>query len=210
MRSANPSEITMQIADINPVPHPANKRKPERNTLLAMNNPPDDPKPDTLNDIGVLKRREVEARIVAPLIERFAQEFGQERVTEIARQTVIDVARDQGAVLAEAMGGNGLAEFANSMTNWTKGGALEIEVREQTETTFAFDVVGCRYADMYRELDIAELGALLSCNRDGTMVQGFNPEIKFERSQTIMGGADHCDFRYSLDSGETPVEISDQ
>jgi len=26
--------------------------------------------PDTLNDIGVLKRREIEARIVAPLLER--------------------------------------------------------------------------------------------------------------------------------------------
>lgn len=188
----------------------ANNENPLGNSLLRMSNSTDQPKPDTLNDIGVLKRREVEARIVAPLIERFAQEFGEERVIELAREIVINVARDQGAVLAEAMGGNGLTEFANSMTNWTKGGALEIEVREQTETTFAFDVVGCRYADMYRELDIAELGALLSCNRDGTLVQGFNPDIKFERTQTIMGGADHCDFRYSLSSSETPVEIGDQ
>ena len=63
---------------------------------------------------------------------------------------------------------------------------------------------------MYRELDVPELGALLSCNRDGKMVEGFNSDIQFERTQTIMGGADHCDFRYSLDSGETPVEIGDQ
>ena len=175
-----------------------------------MNDSSDQPKPDTLNDIGVLKRREVEARIIAPLVERFAKEFGEERVTELARETVIDVARTQGAALAEAMGGNGLSEFANSLTNWTKGGALEIEVREQTETTFAFDVVRCRYADMYRELDIPELGALLSCNRDGTMVEGFNPQIRFERNQTIMGGADHCDFRYSLSPSETPVAITDQ
>lgn len=179
-------------------------------TLYGMDESTNPPKPDSLNDIGVLKRREVEARIVAPLIERFAEEFGQDRVTELARETVIDVARDQGAALAEAMGGNGLTEFANSMTNWTKGGALEIEVREQTATTFAFDVVRCRYADMYRELDVPELGALLSCNRDGKMVEGFNSDIQFERTQTIMGGADHCDFRYSLDSGETPVEIGDQ
>ncbi|MEC8921377.1 MAG: L-2-amino-thiazoline-4-carboxylic acid hydrolase, partial [Actinomycetota bacterium] len=54
------------------------------------------------------------------------------------------------------------------------------------------------------------LGALLSCNRDGTMVEGFNPEIRFERNQTIMGGADHCDFRYSLSPSETPVAITDQ
>ena len=57
----------------------------------------DQQRPDTLNDIGVLKRREIEARIVAPLIERFAQEFGEEQVLELARETVVDVARTQGA-----------------------------------------------------------------------------------------------------------------
>ena len=94
------------------------------------------------------------------------------------------------------------------MENWTKGGALQIEIREQSETTFAFDVVRCQYAEMYRNLDVPELGALLSCNRDGTMVEGFNSDIKFERTQTIMSGAEHCDFRYSLDSKEVDVEIN--
>ena len=74
-----------------------------------MESTPDKSKTDTLNDIGVLKRREIEARIVAPLIERFAEEFGEDRVVELARETVVDVARGQGAVLADAMGGNDLS-----------------------------------------------------------------------------------------------------
>ncbi len=163
------------------------------------------PKPDTLNDVGVLKRREIEARIVAPLLERLGQEFGHERVFELAREVVVDVAESQGSELAGHIGGNGLAHFARSMDNWTKGGALEIEVVEQTDEVFAFNVNRCRYAEMYRELGLAELGAALSCNRDGTMVQGFNPRIEFARTQTIMGGADHCDFVYRLP--ETPVEL---
>ncbi len=40
------------------------------------------------------------------------------------------------------------------------------------------------------------------------MVEGFNSDIKFERTQTIMSGAEHCDFRYSLDSKEVDVEIN--
>ena len=176
-------------------------------TLFHMESTPDNQKPDTLNDIGVLKRREIEARIVAPLIDRFAEEFGADRVTDLARETVVEVARSQGAVLAEMMGGNDLAKFADSMENWTKGGALEIEVQEQSDTTFAFNVVQCQYAEMYKSLGIAELGALLSCNRDGTMVEGFNPDIKFERNQTIMSGASHCDFRYSLHLSEVPVDL---
>jgi hypothetical protein len=169
---------------------------------------PSSPPPDTLNDVGVLKRREIEARIVAPLIERLGQEFGHERVTEIAREVVVGVAQEQGGELAGALGGNGLDAFTSGMENWTKGGALEMEVVEQTADVFAFNVTRCRYAEMYKELGIPELGALFSCNRDGTMVQGFNPDITFERSQTIMGGASHCDFRYTLPSGPTPVELS--
>lgn len=163
-------------------------------------------KPDTLNDVGVLKRREIEARIVAPLLERLGEEFGADKVYELAREVVVEVAQSQGGELAAHMGGNGLADFANSMENWTKGGALEIEVVEQGEEVFAFNVNRCRYAEMYRDLGLADLGAALSCNRDGTMVQGFNPNIEFTRTQTIMGGADHCDFVYRLDG--TAVEIT--
>lgn len=162
--------------------------------------------PDTLNEVGVLKRREIEARIVAPLIERLGEEFGVDRVTELAREVVVSVARDQGGELAGAIGANDLDAFAGSLDNWTKGGALEIDVVEQSDEVFAFNVTRCRYAEMYRALGIPELGALFSCNRDGTMVEGFNPAITFERTQTIMGGADHCDFRYQL-PGDTPVEL---
>lgn len=162
--------------------------------------------PDTLNDVGVLKRREIEARIVAPLLERLGQEFGADRVNEVARDVVVAVAREQGGELAGAMGGNDLGAFADSMENWTKGGALELDIVEQTDDLFAFNVTRCRYAEMYRSLGIPELGALFSCNRDGTMVEGFNPDITFERTQTIMSGASHCDFRYQLPGG-TSVEL---
>lgn len=157
-----------------------------------------EPLPDTLNDIGVLRRREIEARIVAPLLERLGDEFGQERVLELASQVVVEVTTAQGVELAGQMGGNGLAEFAESLANWTKGGALEIEVVEQTDSAFAFNVTRCRYAEMYRALGLEDLGATLSCNRDATLIQGFNPDVEFSRTQTIMAGAGHCDFAYRL------------
>lgn len=164
--------------------------------------------PDTLNDIGVLKRREIEARIVAPLIDRLGEEFGEEKVQEIAREVVVSVAKSQGSELAKALGANDIGAFADSLENWTKGGALEIDVIEETENVFAFNVVRCHYAEMYTELGIPELGALFSCNRDGTMVEGFNSDIKFERTQTIMNGASHCDFRYSIDPEPISVQLS--
>jgi len=164
-------------------------------------------RPDTLNDVGVLKRREIEARTLAPIIDRLGDEFGQERVRDLAAEVIIDVAKSQGAAMAEMLGGNDLSVFADSLEAWTRGGALEIEVVEQTDTTFAFNVTRCKYAEMYRDLGDADLGARMSCNRDGTMVEGFNPDITFTRTQTIMSGASHCDFVYELPASEKAVDI---
>jgi hypothetical protein len=154
-------------------------------------------RPDTLTqDIGVLKRREVEARILAPVVEAMSQAFGHDAVMTVLRDTIIDIARTQGRELAEAVGGNDAQSFATSLEAWTRGGALEIEVSEETDARFEFDVQRCKYAEMYRDLGIPELGAVLSCNRDYAMAQGFAPDATLTRTQTILGGAPCCDFRY--------------
>lgn len=164
----------------------------------------DDQPPDTLNEVGVLRRREIEARVVAPLLERLAERFGTD-VYQVAADVIVGVAREQGAALAQRVGGDSLADFANGLAAWSAGGALETEVRELSDDTFAFDVTRCRYAEMYRSLGLTELGATLSCNRDASLIEGFNPKVRFTRTQTIMAGADHCDFRFEL--AATPVEV---
>ena len=153
--------------------------------------------PDPLNAIGVLKRREIEARILAPLLEALGKEFGRERVLEIAREVIINVAREQGAALADGMGDTSLIHFAESTAAWKKDNALEIEVLELNEERYSFNVTRCRYAEMYRALGIPELGAVLSCNRDFSLIDGFNPEVTLTRTQTILQGAPYCNFRYA-------------
>lgn len=153
---------------------------------------------DPLNAIGVLKRREIEARVVGPLLEALGEEFGRERVQEVASDTIVQIARQQGEELAKSLGGCTLAHFAASLEAWKKDGALQIEVLEQNEERFDFNVTRCRYAEMYRALGIPELGTLLSCNRDRALIEGFNPQADLERTQTIMEGAAFCDFRYRL------------
>lgn len=152
---------------------------------------------DTLNEVGVLKRREIEARIVAPLLARLAAEYG-DGVYDVARDVIVDVARVQGAALSDQMGGDSLPDFARGLGAWTADGALETEVVELTDRAFGFNVTRCRYAEMYRALGLEDLGATLSCNRDGALIEGFNPDVEFTRTQTIMGGADQCDFRFTL------------
>lgn len=70
--------------------------------------------PDTGNSIGVLRRREIEARIVAPLLDALGAEFGREAVLRVARETVIRIAREQGAQLAVQVGGDDLIILTNT------------------------------------------------------------------------------------------------
>ena len=155
---------------------------------------------DRLNEtIGVLTRREVEARLVAPLVDALATEFGRDKVLRVIRNAVVDIARRQGADLSRAMGGNSLRHFRDSLVQWTRDDALSIEVIEESGQAFAFDVTHCRYAGMYRNLGIPMLGPMLSCSRDFALIEGFNPRIRLTRTQTLMEGAPFCDFRYRLE-----------
>ncbi len=95
--------------------------------------------------------------------------------------------------------------FAQSLDRWRENGALELDLLEQSPTRLAFNVTRCRYAEMYRALGLADLGASLSCQRDYTLAQGFNPAIELTRTQTIMEGAPFCDFRFHLAESSDPA-----
>lgn len=183
-------------------------------TAAAPVTPPAAPPPDTLNArIGVLTRREVEARILAPVIDALGERYGRDEVIAIVRETVVRLAQEQGAQLAQTMGNDSLATFADSLRFWTQDNALEVNVLAQDEQQFDFNVTRCRYAELYRALGIPELGAVLSCNRDWALIQGFNPTVELTRTQTIMEGAPFCDFRYRRRSAKnqpsdmTPTEL---
>ena len=153
---------------------------------------------DTLTQrIGVLARRETEARILTPMIRALCEKFDEAEVLAIVRDTVIDLAQKQGRDLAEVYGDD-IEAFLETLEFWQQDGALEIEILDQSDTVLNFDVKRCRYAEMYKALGIEDLGAVFSCNRDYAMVEGFNAEAKLERKHTIMEGNHCCTFRYTF------------
>ncbi len=149
-------------------------------------------------ELPMLEQRRIEASVVKPIYEELVAEFDEAKAQEIIGRAIIANARAQGRAYAEAEGRpTSLQTFAETMPQWTAGGALEIDPGEQDEARLHFNVTRCRYAEMYREMGLGGIGHLLSCNRDGTFCEGYDPKIRLKRSQTIMGGASHCDFRFS-------------
>ena len=148
--------------------------------------------------LSMLEKRRIEAEILKEVYETLKASHGvdvaKKTIEESVRRSAIEQARQ---FAASVPGGTSLKSFQDIQHLWTAGGSLEIDVKEQTDDTFTFKVVRCRYAETYKAMGLGEIGALLSCNRDGAFCEGFDPKISMQRTQTIMGGADHCDFRYT-------------
>lgn len=150
-----------------------------------------------MTPLPLLQQREIEANVIAPLVRAFAAEVGEARAREILAATIRGLAAQAGCAAAEAVGGNDLPRLRQAIENWKAGGALELQMLREDADALEFNVTRCRYAEMYHRLGLGDLGPILSCGRDAAMIEGFNPAIAFQRTQTIMEGASHCDFRYA-------------
>jgi hypothetical protein len=150
--------------------------------------------------MGILERRRIEANIIKPIYEEMVANFGKAAAQKVLGAAIRKAAIQQGREMAAAQGGElGLKGFVALRELWTRGGALETREIAASEAGYDYDVTRCRYAEMYREMGLGDIGHLLSCNRDGTFCQGYDPRIKLTRTQTIMEGASHCDFRYRFE-----------
>jgi hypothetical protein len=150
----------------------------------------------------ILIRRRIEAEFAKGVYDEMASEIGAEAAERILSAAVVKMARATASQLAQEAptGKADLDSFRAIQPRWTAEDALRIEVLDSSPTTFDFNVIQCRYAEMYREMGLAELGAVLSCNRDGAFCEGYDPALKLTRTQTILGGAAHCDFRYKVET----------
>lgn len=147
----------------------------------------------------ILTRRRIEAAFARGVYAEMEAALGEAAARSILSAAVIRMAREGAARLAaQAPGGRpDLDSFRALQALWTAEDALRTEVLESTATTFHFNVTRCRYAEMYQAMGLAELGAVLSCNRDAAFCEGYDPKLKLTRTQTLMTGAAHCDFRYT-------------
>lgn len=150
-----------------------------------------------MTDLPMLEKRRIEAAMLKHVYDTLKESHGD----AVARQAVADAVRrssiEQAQSFAAEVGGKtSLQTFIDRQGLWRMGDALTTEVKEQTDTDYVFHVTRCRYAEMYRDMGLGEIGHLLSCQRDGTFCEGYDPKLKLTRTQTIMQGASHCDFHY--------------
>jgi L-2-amino-thiazoline-4-carboxylic acid hydrolase-like protein len=148
--------------------------------------------------ISLIEQAKIQARVLVPLVKGLQAELGEERANALVRQALGDMYRQLGEKWWQAQATRNVGEnMAAAFKMYAAENALDYDVIKQSADAFELNVTGCRYAQFYKELGVPELGFLLVCSADFPMAQGFDADMKLTRTQTIMQGASHCDFRYA-------------
>jgi hypothetical protein len=152
--------------------------------------------------ISVLEQAKIQAQVLVPLVKALQAELGEERANAVVREALGDVYRRLGEQWWRAKQSKHVGEnMARAFAAFAKGDAIDYSVRAQSQDAYEIDVTGCQYAQFYQELGEPELGFLLVCSLDFPFAEGFGAGVQLTRTQTIMQGASHCDFRYQRQEG---------
>jgi L-2-amino-thiazoline-4-carboxylic acid hydrolase len=154
-------------------------------------------------DIPLIEQVKIQAQVLVPLVKILQAELGEERANAIVRKALGDLYHKYGEKWWRTLAGRNLGEkIASAFDRFAAGDALKYEVIKQAPAAFEVNVTECRYARFYKEIGAPELGFLLTCSADFSMTGGFGTDVQLTRTQTIMQGASHCDFRYVLKQSE--------
>ncbi len=147
----------------------------------------------------LIEQVRIQAQVLVPLVKALQAEMGVEKANGIVRKALGDQYRKYGEKFWQMQGTRPPDEkVAAAFEGYAEGGAVDYQVVRQAPDAFDLNVTGCRYAEFYKKLGAPELGFLLVCGADFPMAEGFGKNVKLTRTQTIMQGASHCDFRYAL------------
>jgi L-2-amino-thiazoline-4-carboxylic acid hydrolase len=153
--------------------------------------------------ISVIEQAKIQAQVLIPLVKALQAELGEARANALVRKALRELYRRHGEEFWKAKNETNIGKaLGSAFKTYARDDALDYRAHEQSEDAFAFDVTRCRYAEFYKEVGEPELGFLLVCSADFDTAQGFGGDVKLTRTQTIMQGAGHCDFRYKRVRGE--------
>jgi L-2-amino-thiazoline-4-carboxylic acid hydrolase len=139
----------------------------------------------------------IQARVVIPIVRALERELGEERAHSIVGRAIAESYAEWQVKTVSAQHSH--PKDVDIEGHWP----IETEVVEDTDSTFAINMTRCRFAEYFRTIGAADVGALLTCGVDFAAEAVLRPDWEFRRSQTLMGGASHCDFRWRLrDSAE--------
>lgn len=148
--------------------------------------------------ISLLERVKIQSEVLVPLLKGLREELGEEQANTIVYRSLREWSRNLYQEIGLGKSGSGKEKWHSISEDLDEliGDDVDLEYLRNDEEALDFNVTGCRYAQFFLELEEPELGSILTCEIDNHIVEVGQPEVELSRPQTIMKGANHCQFRY--------------
>jgi predicted ArsR family transcriptional regulator len=145
-------------------------------------------------ELPLIDRLKIAAEFIVPIVKQMEEELGKEQAQAIVRRGASKQFRQMAKRAVRSADGNS-GQALMALNSGVRQGVDIVTDMRPTSEGFDMDVTACVYARFFQELGEPELGFLLVCSADFDIVDEMD-DVQLDRSQTIMQGADHCDFKY--------------
>jgi len=130
-------------------------------------------------------------------IKTLKEELGEDEIIRLLNIYSADFGRAIGEMQAERMPDTSFKTFVSQFRPPRYSSILTHEVVEDTEKAFGLRVTECCIAEVFHAAGVGgAIGHAAVCNMDYYWPTAFNPNLKMERTRTLMQGHDHCNHRY--------------
>ncbi len=139
---------------------------------------------------SILEATKIQARAVIPIVKALEAEMGKDAAHALVGRAIAE----NYVAWREKLG---FVENSHPRDD-ANAPAFPVEntVVEDSDEAYGHDVTGCVFADYFRSIGEAEIGALMTCGVDFAAEARIRPNWEFSRTQTRMQGATCCDFRW--------------
>lgn len=147
--------------------------------------------------LSVRQRTERENESFIRFIRTLQEELGEGELVRLLNLNSAAYGRSIGELQAERSSDTSLRTFVNQFRPPRYSSILTHEVVEDSEKAFGLRVTECAIAEVFHAAGLGgNIGHAAVCNMDYYWPKAFNPNLKMERTKTLMQGDDHCNHRY--------------
>jgi len=162
--------------------------------------------PDTVEKIQALvcARTALMCDLLVVAVRAIEAKYGGEG-KEVIHQAFLQRAEEGGRLLSQKAAGKGVQDFlALVERGWAATHDMQRVVDTESQVRYRF--TRCLVAEEFNRLGATDIG-LWFCESDEPALKGFNPDLRFKRTKTLMEGDETCDHQFSAPSEEATGSI---
>ena len=137
-----------------------------------------------------------------PMYQGLAKELGEEKLLKMLESASAEKIAEEIEFLAKDMPVRDMAHFAQILKDYLASPpfntALENHISEESDKVFEVTHTKCLFADIFREMNAANIGYALECSASEAAAKAFNPKMKATTPKCLMKGDSCCIERFEI------------